>query len=61
MMRNKFFLNNIGLKLLALALAIIVWVYIVGELNKATPEEKAALLFVKDRFQFDKKGPHRGS
>ena len=40
---KKFFLNNIGLKLISLVLAIIAWVYIVGELNKATPEERAAL------------------
>jgi len=43
MMRKKFLLNNFGLKLLALVLAVIAWIYIVGELNKATPEEKAAL------------------
>ena len=36
-------LNNMGLKLISLVLAIIAWVYIVGELNKATPEERAAL------------------
>ena len=40
---KKFILNNIGLKLISLFLAIITWIYIVGELNKATPEERAAL------------------
>ena len=36
-------LNNIGLKLIALFLAVITWVYIVGELNKVAPEERASL------------------
>lgn len=40
---KKLILNNIGLKLISLFLAIITWIYIVGELNKATPEERAAL------------------
>ncbi len=40
---KRFFLHNIGLKLIALVLAIVSWVYIVGELSKATPEEAAAL------------------
>lgn len=40
---KKIILNNIGLKLVALVLAVIAWVYIIGELNKATPEERAAL------------------
>lgn len=40
---KKFMINNLGLKVISLFLAIIAWVYIVGELNKATPEERAAL------------------
>lgn len=32
---------NFWLKLLAFFLAIIVWLYVVGELNKGSPEEKA--------------------
>lgn len=40
---KKFFLNNIGLKLIALVLAVITWIYIVGELDKGTPEDRAAL------------------
>ena len=40
---RKLILNNFGLKLLSLLLAIASWFYIVVELNKATPDEKAAL------------------
>lgn len=32
---------NFWLKILALFLAIIVWLYVVGELNKGSPEESA--------------------
>lgn len=32
---------NFWLKVLALFLAIVVWLYVVGELNKGSPEEKA--------------------
>ena len=40
---KKFITNNIGLKLIALFLAVITWLYIVAELNKASTEETAAL------------------
>jgi len=33
--------KNFWLKVLALFLAVIVWLYVVGELNKGTPDEKS--------------------
>lgn len=36
-------LNNLGLKLLALFLAVVTWFYIVVELQKGTPEEREVL------------------
>lgn len=39
---NRLISSNIGLKLLALVLAIITWAYIVFELHKGTLEEMAA-------------------
>ena len=40
---KKTILNNIGFKLIALFLAVVTWIYIVGELNKGTSEDRAAL------------------
>lgn len=42
---KELIIKNLWLKLLALFLAVILWLYIVGELNKGTPEEK--VLFEK--------------
>lgn len=36
---RNFFTKHIGLKLLSLVLALLVWVYIVNELNKGSDEE----------------------
>jgi YbbR domain-containing protein len=36
----QFITKNFWLKVSALFLAVIVWLYVVGELNKGTPEEK---------------------
>ncbi|MDD5450113.1 MAG: hypothetical protein PHO42_05910 [Candidatus Omnitrophica bacterium] len=40
---RRFIIKNFWLKLVALFLAIIVWLYVVGELNKGTTEEKAVI------------------
>ncbi|MEE8359999.1 MAG: YbbR-like domain-containing protein [Candidatus Omnitrophota bacterium] len=40
---KNFFLNNFGLKLLALLLAIVTWAYIVIELQEGVVTERAAL------------------
>lgn len=39
---NRFISSNIGLKFLALILAVVTWVYIVFELHKGTMEEMEA-------------------
>jgi len=38
---KKLIIRNFWLKVLALFLAIVAWLYVVGELNKGTVEEKA--------------------
>lgn len=38
---REIILRNFWLKILALFFAILVWLYVVGELNKGTPEERA--------------------
>lgn len=38
---KRLIIENFWLKLLALLLAIIIWMYVVGEANKGAPEEKA--------------------
>jgi hypothetical protein len=48
---KQLIIANFWLKLLALFLSLIVWLYVAGELNKGSPEEKA--LFEKMMF-------HRG-
>ena len=40
---KRLVIKNFWLKVLALFLAVIVWFYVVGELNKGTPEEKTLL------------------
>ena len=40
---KKFFSKNLGLKITALILALTVWFFIVGELNKGTEEERQLL------------------
>ena len=40
---KNFFTNNIGLKLLALLLAVVTWAYIVAELQEGEVAERAAL------------------
>ncbi len=40
---RKFFTENIGLKMLALVLALALWFYVVGELKKGTEEEMRLL------------------
>lgn len=39
----RFITRNFWLKIVALFLAIIIWVYVVGELNKGSLDEKAFL------------------
>lgn len=39
----KFFTNNILLKFVSLIIALAIWFYIVGELNKGTEEERKFL------------------
>lgn len=41
---RQLIVTNFWLKALALFLALIVWLYVVGELNKGSPEEKALFL-----------------
>lgn len=36
---RNFFTKNLGLKILSLILALLVWFYIVNELNKGSNEE----------------------
>ncbi|NQU74245.1 MAG: YbbR-like domain-containing protein [Candidatus Omnitrophica bacterium] len=38
---KKIIIKNLWLKVLALFLAVIVWLYVVGELNKGTPNQRA--------------------
>jgi len=38
---RQLIVKNFWLKALALSLAFIIWVYVVGELDKGTPDEKA--------------------
>lgn len=38
---KRLIITNFWLKILALFLALVIWLYIVGELNKGSPEEKA--------------------
>lgn len=38
---KQLIMQNFWLKVLALFLATLVWLYVVGELNKGTPEERA--------------------
>ncbi|MFH1752791.1 MAG: YbbR-like domain-containing protein [Candidatus Omnitrophota bacterium] len=40
---KNFFVNNFGLKLLALLLAIVTWVYVVVELQEGVVAERSAL------------------
>ncbi len=40
---KDFFTYNIGLKITALILALVLWFYIVSELNKGTDEERQLL------------------
>lgn len=40
---KQFFTQNVGLKITALVLALALWFYIVGELNKGSEEEKRLL------------------
>lgn len=40
---KQLIVKNFWLKLLALFLAVVVWLYVVGELNKGTSEQKALL------------------
>jgi YbbR domain-containing protein len=39
----KFLTNNIGLRLTALILALVLWFYVVNELNKGSEEDKQFL------------------
>lgn len=54
---KQLIVRNFWLKLMALLLAIIVWLYVVGELNKGTPEEKA---FFKKVLPLEKAGQETG-
>jgi len=38
---KQLIVKNFWLKVTALFLAIVIWLYVVGELNKGTPEEKS--------------------
>ncbi|MEI8176626.1 MAG: YbbR-like domain-containing protein [Candidatus Omnitrophota bacterium] len=38
---KKLIVENFWIKVFSLLLAMIMWLYVVGELNKGTPEEKA--------------------
>ncbi|MBI4335427.1 MAG: YbbR-like domain-containing protein [Candidatus Omnitrophica bacterium] len=38
---KQLILKNFWLKVTAFFLAVVIWLYVVGELNKGTPEEKA--------------------
>jgi len=40
---KQLIIKNFWLKMLALFLAFVVWVYVVGELDKGTPDERALL------------------
>jgi hypothetical protein len=40
---EKFFMKHLALKILSLILALLVWFYIVNELNKGSNEELQAL------------------
>jgi YbbR domain-containing protein len=40
---KEFFTNNVGLKIMALVLALAAWFYIVGELNKGSEDERQFL------------------
>lgn len=40
---DKFFTKNMGLKLTALILTLVLWFYVVGELNKGGEEERQFL------------------
>jgi len=39
---KKWFTNNLGLKIIALVLAVITWIYVNGELNKTKAYERHA-------------------
>ena len=43
MRARKFGMQNIGLKLFALVLAVLTWVYVVGEMGKSAEEERSVL------------------
>jgi YbbR domain-containing protein len=47
-----FFLNNIGLKFLALLLAVATWIYVVIELQQGSIEEKEMLQNILPPYRF---------
>jgi hypothetical protein len=54
---GNFFTKNVPLKVLSFILALLIWFYIVNELNRGSQEELQALRkIMRDKYTFEQSG-----